>query len=64
MSYIDRMQEVILVQSLNKISVVYGGYAHISGDAFLKQIILPISVIGKANLGSKGSRRTFMVKRV
>ena len=37
MSYSDRMQEVNLVQSLNKNFAVYGGYAHISGDAFPKR---------------------------
>lgn len=53
-SYSDRMQEVNLVQSLNKNFAVYGGYAHISGDTFPKaNNIAQLGVIGKANLGSK-----------
>ena len=48
------MQEVNLVQSLNKNFAVYGGYAHISGDAFPKaNNIAQLGVIGKLNLGSK-----------
>ena len=54
MSYSDRMQEVNLIQSLNKNFAVYGGYAHISGDTFPKaNNIAQLGVIGKANLGSK-----------
>jgi len=53
-SYSDRMQEVNLIQSLNKNFAVYGGYAHISGDTFPKaNNIAQLGVIGKANLGSK-----------
>ena len=53
-SFNNKMHEVNVVQSLNKNFAVYGGYAHISGDDFIKaNNIAQVGLIGKANLGSK-----------
>lgn len=52
-SYKASMQEVNLVQSLNKNFAVYGGYGRIKHDDWKTNNIAQAGVIGKANLGSK-----------